>query len=146
MVKEMDFWLKRMENVTVRFLTLTKEKDVPTILKEARETNSFFKVGGRVYQLTKYRVDVDGPRPESYMEDRQLAQHLPADQVSPSTWKTARWLSICLQTRSVPLPGRPPAGSASASRQGMSLYLEDHQMTQHLPPDQVCLSTWKTAS
>jgi hypothetical protein len=94
MVNEMDFWLNRMENVTVSFLTLTKEKDVPVLERKARETYSFFKVEGRVYQLTKYRVDVDGPRPESYMEDRQLALHLPADQVSPSTW-----LSICLERR-----------------------------------------------
>ncbi len=101
MVDEMDFWLKRMENVTVSFLAFDYReiRPGPFPLKEARETNSFFKVGGRVYQLTKYRVDVDGPRPESYMEDRQLAQHLPADEVSPSTWKTASWLSICLQTR-----------------------------------------------
>jgi hypothetical protein len=38
-------------------------------------------VGGQVYQLAKYRVDVDGPRPESYIEDYQLAQQLPPDQV-----------------------------------------------------------------
>jgi hypothetical protein len=126
---------------------------------------TLFKVEGRVYQLTKYRVDVDGPRPESYMEDRQLAQQLPPEEVSPSTWKTAKWLSICLQTRCVSLPGRPPAGSASdsktrwvplhgrppdgsvsACRPGKSLYLEDHQLAQHLPLDQVSLSTWKTIS
>jgi hypothetical protein len=35
MVDEMNFWLKRMENVTVRFLTLAKEKDVPVLLKES---------------------------------------------------------------------------------------------------------------
>ncbi len=99
-----------------------------------------------MYQLTKYRVDVDGPRPESYMEDRQLAQHLPADQVSPSTWQTASWISICLQTRWVPLPGRPTAGSPSACRPGKSLYLQDRQLAQHLPLDQVSLSTWKTDS
>lgn len=50
LVTEMDFWLNRMENVTV---------------------------GGRVYKLAKYRVEVDGPRPESYLEDFRLAQHLP---------------------------------------------------------------------
>jgi hypothetical protein len=39
-------------------------------------------VGGEVYQLAKYRVDVDGPRPESYVEDYQLAQQLPPQQVT----------------------------------------------------------------
>ncbi len=86
------------------------------------------------------------PGKSLYLEDWQLAQHLPPDQVSPSTWKTDSWLSICLQTRSVSLPGRPPAGSASASRPGKSLYLEDRQLAQHLPPDQVSPFTWKTAS
>jgi hypothetical protein len=76
------------------FILLTKEKDVLEFQRKLVRLNLLFKVEGRVYQLTKYRVDVDGPRPESYIEDRQLAQHLPPDQVSPSTW-----LSICLQTR-----------------------------------------------
>ncbi len=40
MVNEMDFWLNRMENVTVSFLTLTKEKDVPVLERKVRETYS----------------------------------------------------------------------------------------------------------
>jgi hypothetical protein len=40
-------------------------------------------VGEQVYQLAKYRVEVDGPRPESYQEDYQLAQHLPPHEVRP---------------------------------------------------------------
>merc|ERR1719376_1417660 len=36
-------------------------------------------VGGKVYQLARYRVDVDGPRPESYEEDHSLAGRLPEE-------------------------------------------------------------------
>lgn len=37
-------------------------------------------VGGKMYQLARYRVDVDGPRPESYEEDHSLAGRLPEEE------------------------------------------------------------------
>jgi len=50
--EEFNFWRNRMVNVSV---------------------------GGKVYQLARYRVDVDGPRPESYEEDHSLAGKLPEE-------------------------------------------------------------------
>jgi len=49
MEKEFKFWMKRFVNVTVKSQT---------------------------YQLAAYHVEVDGPRPESYTEDWELAQNL----------------------------------------------------------------------
>lgn len=49
--EEFNFWKQRMVNITT---------------------------GDKTYQLARYRVEGDGPRPESYREDLELASKLPA--------------------------------------------------------------------
>jgi hypothetical protein len=160
MVDEMNFWLKRMENVTVSFLTFYQRKKMSRPFKGKLVRLTLFsgwRTGVPTDQVqggcrrAEARVLHGGPTAGSESacrggESLNLAQHLPPEEVSPCTWKTASWLSICLKTRLVPLPVRPTVGSASASRPGESLYLEDCELAQLLPLHQVSLSTWKTDS